>query len=506
VEAWVGLPYVRVAYRVFNDTGENRRLDLSRLTLVAGEGAPWGDAKPVMATSVDPRVAGPAGVIARPGFGVGLRRFWQQFPKAMLPGERSLEIDLYHPIDPESVHGWFATGEAKRHELLICAGPLQSDNDAALAAFDDPPRLFDKHWHTQSGGWGPAMWRGGSQFAAHQEQMGRASRYSPATTVSGEYGVRNYGDQRYGAAADDTWFDNYYDPLHSLFGEYLMSGQRAWFPRAEAMCQHLMDVDIIHASVTHPERVGGINGYTSSHHNVGSYVHTYCLSPKGYLDYYHLTGDPDAREAALGLGEYVRRAGTGKGARSVREQAWPLTALMSVYRETWDPALLSVARTLFEDCMVPLDPRRGAYAEWHGSWNYVGTIPWMSGQMMEDFALYYWATGDRRAAERLVGLANALYCENMGGPTALPLGQPPTRGQVGVTTYSPNPFLANWSAGYVFLTNTGWAYAADLTGRREFIAAMRNGYDVAAEQRAIGFGTYWQAPVLLYYLHYFSNK
>jgi hypothetical protein len=344
-------------------------------------------------------------------------------------------------------------------------------------------------------------------------------RYSQAvapTTVSAEYGIRNHGDWRYGDRAKDTWIDNYYDPLHSQFGEYLMGGEREWFVRAETMCRHLMDIDIIHETERYPDRAGGITGYDAPHHDLDTPVRTYCLSAKGYLDYYHLTGDPDALETATGLAQYIIRAHTGLGARSVREQAWPLTTLLAVYRETYDPEVFAAAAKLFDDCLIPLDPRRGSYPEWHATWVYAGTIPWMSGQMMEDFALYWWETHDRRAAAALVGLAESLYCENMGGPEALPIGGPVgtpgsygpggTRGPLGVTTYSPNPFQAGWAPGYVFLTNTGWAYAYDLTGRKPLLEAARAGYKVAVDQKQIGLSTYWQAPILLYYLNEFKGK
>ena len=167
--------------------------------------------------------------------------------------------------------------------------------------------------------------------------------------------------------------------------------------------------------------------------------------------------------------------------------------------------MLAAATKLFEDSLLALGPRRGCYAEAHGSFTYPGNIAWMCGQLLEDYALYWWETRDERAASALIALASALYCESMGGPQALPIGGPePSRGPYGVTTYSPNPFLANWSPGYVFLTNTGWAYAHDLTGKQEFLDAARAGYDLVAEEGGIGLSTYWQAPILLFYLQRFK--
>jgi len=507
VHAYAGLPYVHIFYRVFNNSDQHRRLDLSRLVLHhEGPQPPWSALPEVVVTAPQANAEGADGILVAGDFGLGIRHFWQQFPKAVLAAGDVLNIDLYHPTTADSVHNWFAWGEAKRHELMISLAGTEEENRRALGTFQNPPRLFDKYWHTQSGGWGPATWRGAGQFREHHKQMRDYSRRVPTTTTRGEYGYRNFGDWRYGSREHDGWFNNYYDPTHSQFVEYLMGGEREWFQRAEAMCRHVMDIDTVHANSAKPDWEGGIHIYIARHHNVGAYNGTYCLSPKGMLDYYHLTGDPVALETAIARARYVARENYGIGARSVREQAWPLTALLAVYRETWDPQILAAATKLFEDTLKAFDPRRGCYAEYHGSWTYHGDVPWMCGQMLEDYAMYWWVTGDRRAAAGLVALASSLYCEDMGGPQALPRGWPPTRGPYGVTTYSTNPFLAGWSPGYVFLTNTGWAYAYDLTGRQQFLEAARAGYQIAADQAAIGFGTYWQAPILLFYLKHFEDK
>ena len=117
---WAGLPYLHLTYRVFNGSDRHRRLDLSRLSLRAPGGSPrWEGLPEVRCLEADGRSPGPDGLLSRDGFGVGVRWFWQQFPKAILPGTDRLDIDLYHPADPASVHNWFAAGEAKRHEVLL---------------------------------------------------------------------------------------------------------------------------------------------------------------------------------------------------------------------------------------------------------------------------------------------------------------------------------------------------------------------------------------------------
>ena len=81
---WAGLPYLHLTYRVFNGSDRHRRLDLSRLTLTAGE-APWQGLPEVRCLEADAQNPGPDGLLSQAGFGVGVRYFWQQFPKAIAP-------------------------------------------------------------------------------------------------------------------------------------------------------------------------------------------------------------------------------------------------------------------------------------------------------------------------------------------------------------------------------------------------------------------------------------
>jgi hypothetical protein len=58
----------------------------------------------------------------------------------------------------------------------------------------------------------------------------------------------------------------------------------------------------------------------------------------------------------------------------------------------------------------------------------------------------------------------------------------------------------------VFQVCQAFAYAYDLTGRREFLEAARGGYDEAARTGQLPtMYVYWQAPVLLFYLHRFAE-
>jgi hypothetical protein len=191
---------------------------------------------------------------------------------------------------------------------------------------------------------------------------------------------------------------------------------------------------------------------------------------------------------------------------------------MVVYQETYDPGLLQAARRLFEDTLT-FGRRRGAYVEPFMSFEYLANGGGMVTHLTEGMMLYWGESSDRRAAEAIVALASAVLAENTGGPHALPCywvrregklelrpeGQG-DRGPVGVTHYSGNPLQKNWSPEYVFQVCQAFAYAYDLTGRREFLEAARGGYDEAARTGQLPtMYVYWQAPVLLFYLHRFAE-
>jgi hypothetical protein len=362
---------------------------------------------------------------------------------------------------------------------------------------------------------------------------------STRTSWGNEYGVRNFGDSRYG----DGWYNNYYDMAHTLMAEYLLGGDAVFYQQAEAMILHLMDVDVVHDSdadeplvelgapglwSAHPQlpsgpptgaSTGAVRAFGSSrHHNLTPVVDYKGLSPRSYLHYYHLTGDLDALETALMIGDYVARSASGVGGRSSRAQAFPLAALMVVYEETYDDRFLEAARALFEDASS-FGPRRGAYVEPMMSFEYMSNGGGMVTHLTEGMMMYWAASGDARAAAAIVALASAVLAENTGGPQSLPCywerapgglrllpeGQG-DRGQPGVTHYSGNPLQKNWAPEYVYQVCQGFAYAYDLTGKRQFLEAARGGYAEAAKAGMVNvMYAYWPAPMLLFYLNAFAD-
>ena len=333
------------------------------------------------------------------------------------------------------------------------------------------------------------------------------------------------------------------DMAHTLMAEYLLGGPAAFYRHGEAMVLHLMDVDVVHDHAgeeplaelgapamwaARPQLPSGVPqgistgavrafGY-SKHHNLTPVVDYKGLSPKAYLAFYHMTGDLDALETALAIGDYVARSSSGIGGRSSRAQAFPLAALMALYEETYDEHLLEAARRLFEDALS-FGPRRGAYVEPMMSFEYMSNGGGMVTHLTEGMMMYWAASGDRRAAAAIVALASSVLAENTGGPESLPCYWERTagglqllpegqgeRGMPGVTHYSGNPLQKNWAPEYVHQVCQGFAYAYDLTGKARFLEAARGGYEEAARLgMAHTMYAYWAAPVLLYYLDAFAE-
>jgi uncharacterized protein YyaL (SSP411 family) len=255
-----------------------------------------------------------------------------------------------------------------------------------------------------------------------------------------------------------------------------------------------MDIDVCYASAEHPDWVGAIHGLYSKDHSTGDPWNP-TQRMKGMLNYARLTGDRDARAAALGVADSALAAKRAIGAVSVRDHAGVLYALTSAYDETRDPRYLEGARALAHDAMKRIDPRRGTYAEIHGNYGYRGNVPWMVAQLMEPLYDYYRQSGDRAAAEAVVGMAESILAENR------------TRGVDGdVYGYSHNPHFKKNST-YHILIAPAVLYAYELTGDAEFLKQGRAMYKQTIAEGTVNsvMNCYWNTHTLLYYLQHPSK-
>lgn len=516
ISVFAGQPWVRIRWRIFNDSVETLRV--SRLELIGRvEGssdveALWEQSDVPARPSIRLQqmrenrytvVAGSDSVIEEGDAASGwlglrddastllasVRHFREQFPKALEIADGHLRISLFEASD-ESPHYQPTEGEAKQHDIWIGLWSKKlSARDMALHAklVARPSRLFSASYFCETGALGCAAIHDVNEFSDLHAHMKKTFPNVDAKRFS-EYGIRNWGDQYYNRD-ENYWSNGYYDRQQGFAAEYLMSGDPRWFDRLEAMVRHIIDIDVCHASEKHPEWVGAIHGYASKNHTDGPPWNPQQRT-KGTLAYWRLTGDRDARDAAIGVADSAINAGRGLGSQSVRDHAGILYCLTAAFDETGDQKYLEAAKAVAHDALNRMDRRRGCYSEIHGNVSYRGNVPWMCAQLAEPLYDYYCQSGDVEAAIGVVGLAESILTENR------TLDVPGD-----AYGYSHNPHF-NKTSNYHILIAPTILYAYELTGDHYFLENGRAMYRQTLSEESVNTITncYWNTPTLLYYL------
>lgn len=516
VTTFAGQPYVRIFHRIFNDHPET--LEVTHVALQfpqQGAHAPETKSGPVTRVfQTGPETwmiaRNPDGTEPHEGKAVSwyqllfptgeaslssvVRDFAAQHPIANGFDEGALLIELFAPTDEEPAYTPHE-GEAKRHEIWLALWDESTPPDlreAGATWMADPPGLFDAAYFCATGAFGMAAPHDDTRFPELTAFMHQTYGDIPASMFYST-GIRHWGDLPYNEA-EGTWRNGYYDAQQGFFSEYLMTGDARWFDHLEASVRHIMDVDICHASAEHPDWTGAIHGLYSKDHSTGDPWNP-TQRTKGTLNYWRLTGDRDAREAALGVADSAVACNRAMGSVSVRDHAGVLYCLVAAYDETHDPKYLEAARQLAHDAMKRIDPRRGCYAEIHGNYSYRGNVPWMVAQLMEPMYDYYRASGDVDAAVAVVGMAESILAENR------------TRGVDGdVFGYSHNPHFKK-NSGYHILIAPAILYARELTGDKEFLRQARAMYGQTIAEGTVNsvMNCYWNTHTLLYFLDHYAN-
>lgn len=160
------------------------------------------------------------------------------------------------------------------------------------------------------------------------------------------YGMLNWGDSpnmgytNQGRGGGElVWTNNEYDYPHACALMYARTGIRRYMDYLLVSARHQIDVDICHFS-DDPLRLNGQWEHTNGHCKNGKIACSHQWI-EGLLDLYHLSGDSDALDAAVGIGENVLRllerpVFEKSGQSSARETGWALRTLTALYNETGD--------------------------------------------------------------------------------------------------------------------------------------------------------------------------
>ncbi|MGH7199323.1 MAG: hypothetical protein ACREJB_01880, partial [Planctomycetaceae bacterium] len=147
-----------------------------------------------------------------------------------------------------------------------------------------------------------------------------------------EYGWRNYGDifadheQTHYAGPRPlvSHYNNQFDMLEGFLLHWLRTADRRGFDLGDALARHVIDIDIYHTREDRAAYNGGMFWFTDHYLHAETSTHrTYSRSngpagkdygggpgaehnfTTGLLHWYCLTGDRDARDAVIGLAEWV---------------------------------------------------------------------------------------------------------------------------------------------------------------------------------------------------------
>ena len=320
---------------------------------------------------------------------IGVRDFWQNFPKALRAApDGRLEIGLFpDEFGPADYAFNLRAGEHKTHEVLLSPSP-------AL-----PRPLFAQaspEWYVNSGALGLMATRNWADWPEHEHyidhQLDTAPTYEEwmdwfpnlltAIEASDFYGIFDYGDwpidyEGYGVAA----FNAKYDSNHGSWLQWMRSGDPRWFRLAEAADRHIVDIDILH-NLHSPRHWGdGIafghsyhdeDGFLNPHRNYGGTHPDTAFGMSGLLFTYYLTGYEKAYEAALELADgieyrlhndghlcdyfpgdcngqgYALLEHEGLYGGGCRSAANNLSMAVAAYRATADPRYRAVADALVD--------------------------------------------------------------------------------------------------------------------------------------------------------------
>ena len=522
IHAYRSKPYVRVLYRIFNDTdipaqlvsdfslrlqtpfetgeavlgdqkletgpAENQRL-LVRQAKCDAYAVIDGSGKPLASGG---HWTGPIS-LQTPEHGVSgaVRHFAQLYPKRMWAGQGGQMVFDLFAITIEYEHYVMTKGEAKRHEMLLCFHRGEGDQpgiQAAFKAFETPPILISPEWYgnNQAFGRGAPLTDG-----AVSEINKQITANVPSLNCYQPQGIHNwpdaYGDSVYNAYRG-TWNNMYQEVDYGSYIVGTLAGRREWIDYARAYQEHFMDIDICHHS-SDQAFVGASYGVSPNH--TGHEPYSLNAPLGGLFLLYSLTGDPDARESAVGIADWIYRANMGLGQTSGRAVGWPLRSSMIAYENTGDKKHLEAGERLAAFALTEAMPRRGFFTEPGTSWQYRGGVPSMNSILMAGLMRYWRASGDERVGR---------LCSDMAYNMAYSWMSPTEPGLI----LGSNPLQSLDLVGYAMQDVTPLFWGYELTGDKTFLEKGLRMMEVSImdEKRkgaAFGLSRYWEMQDILYY-------
>ncbi len=384
------------------------------------------------------RVDGDSGAL-----GVGLRRFWQLYPKALSVDEEGILIQLF----PERSGVDLAGDEDVPHRLYfwldddgyILKSGMALSNEILLDFGGDQPAAFD--WLEQgvlartdidylnrAGALYPLGARRDSILPDYEKLADSALESFHADREHFRaYGQVNFGDW-YGESGW-SWGNNEYDPAYCGYAEFLRGGDPRWAAWAAESARHLADVDTINCSGD-PSEIGGQSMHMPGH--LGGYLPPLFRSKmagtktipshiwvEGPMLHYLLTGDDFVYESLRKTRNWLlqKRFFDHYDFTNAREAGWHLIHLCMLAAAQDDPDCLNAASIIVERVLERAEPEGGwvrNLTESHCGCGYPrcrGEAGFMVGVLLSGLKRYYNLTQDPRVGEAIIGGARWLIRE-----------------------------------------------------------------------------------------------
>jgi hypothetical protein len=545
IHAYRGQPWIRVFYTFINDCPDALMASVRKLEIrfyVRGrpdycllDGRTVDGARLFQVDeshyTIDDQPAGErargwaaVGCLEDVGMAVGLREFWQNWPKGIRADRGLICLELLPEI-PEGLYDGksleeenklyyalrggrytFKVGVAKTHEFFVnyLDGKPQAENLAAFFQAANQPLIAaaDPQYASASKALGEFPPADAEKFAGYDEWLDRAlETHLRGRQRDREYGLLNYGDW-YGER-QVNWGNLEYDLAHGMFVQYLRTGDRRYFDRGEQAARHHIDVDVVHATNTHlknpwgpPPQVGEIWLHCLNH--TGGYYEdaplpvsrTYQMGHStnfghvwvgGDFEYYFLTGDRRAREVAIEIADAMVRHCPTRYGDHIRALGWPIILVLNAYEATNEQKYLDAATACWQVLKENIDWQRGWVVRLakghcvHPERTCYGNVPFMEGLTISALARYHRITQDPEVLQAItVGIDQMIReCwveeDKAFRYAACPLSTPRT-------------YIS------VCLAAEAMAYESRLTGNRQHQRILREGLEEMIKRTGAGNG------------------
>ncbi len=336
-------------------------------------------------------------------FGAEIYQAYQNFPKALHVNKDDIELCLY-PEESEPIE--FPQGVQKTSRFFLFT--MDPDTEERMVVdnlltlemppqpYVDPEEYINAHIF-------------GKEVSTLVNPQTERFLYRFIDSRAKGLGFLNFGDcpeweysKQGRSKGRDIWINNEYDMVHNFIVLFSRSGDRRYFDYAKAAMRHWLDVDYCHYS-ERPYHEGLL--YTHSVNHVSGQMVPSHQWIQGFLDYYHLTGEEEALNAAFTIGskleELVRLPMYNvPGMVEPREIGWALRNFIDLYTETHDKRWL-------DDCL-PIVETYVRWADLMGTWtspypdNYMDRVPFMMQVGIGGLYEYYKIAGGEKIKDTLL--------------------------------------------------------------------------------------------------------